>query len=90
MSNDQHSHRPGHRRRRWWHSWLSRLSQKLTSRKLNIYQVVLVAIVSYLVFRVISVLILDNLDMPPEPGDGSSLPAAVLGVGFSRTVGRSG
>jgi hypothetical protein len=69
MSNDQHSHRPGHRRRhwwRWWRSWLSRLPQKLISRKFNIYQVVLAAMVSYLAFRVISVLFLNKPDTPPE------------------------
>jgi hypothetical protein len=69
MSNDQHSHQPGHRRRHWWwwwHSWLSRLPQKLTSRQFNIYQVLLAAIVSYLAFRVISVLFLNNPDTPPE------------------------
>jgi hypothetical protein len=66
MSNDQHSHQPGHRRRHWWRSWLSRLPQKLTSRQFNIYQVLLAAIVSYLAFRVISVLFLNNPDTPPE------------------------
>jgi hypothetical protein len=66
MSNDQHSHRPRHRRRRWWRSWLSRLPRKLTSRKFNIYQVLLAVIVSYLAFRLISVLFLNGTDTPPE------------------------
>ena len=51
---------------RWWRSWLSRLPQKLTSRKFNFYQVVLAAIVSYLAFRLISILFLNSLDTPPE------------------------
>jgi hypothetical protein len=66
MSNDQHSPRPGRHRSHWWRSWLSRLPQKLTSRKFNLYQVVLVAIVSYLAFRLISLLFLNSLDTPPE------------------------
>ncbi|MCX6924385.1 MAG: hypothetical protein NT154_14400 [Verrucomicrobia bacterium] len=51
---------------RWWRSWLSRLPQKLTSRKFNLYQVVLAAIVSYLAFRIISFLFLNSLDTAPE------------------------
>ena len=66
MSNDQHAHRPRHRRRRWWRRWLSPLPQKLTSGKFNIYQVVLAVIVSYLAFRLISFLFLHDLDTPPE------------------------
>jgi hypothetical protein len=38
----------------------------LTSRKFNIYQVVLAAVVSYLAFRFISLLFLNNPDTPPE------------------------
>ena len=66
MPDDQHSHRPRHRLRHWWRSWLSSIPQKLLARKFNLYQVVLVAIVSYLAFRLISVLFLNNLDTPPE------------------------
>ena len=66
MSSDQHSHRSRHRLRHWWRSWLSDLPRKLTSRKFNLYQVVLVAIVSYLAFRLIAILFLNNLDTPPE------------------------
>jgi hypothetical protein len=66
MSSDQHSHRPRHRLRHWWRSWLSDLPRKLTSRKFNLYQVVLVAIVSYLAFRLISLLFLNNPDTPSE------------------------
>jgi hypothetical protein len=66
MSSDQHSHRSRHRRGRWWRSWLSRLPQQLTSRKFNIYQVVLAAMVSYMAFGLISLLFLNNLDTPSE------------------------
>jgi hypothetical protein len=66
MSNNQHSHHPRHHHSRWWRSWLSRLPQKLTSKKFNLYQVVLVAIISYLAFRLISILFLNHLDTPPE------------------------
>jgi len=66
MSNGQHSHPSGRHRSHWWRAWLSRLPQKLTSRKFNIYQVVLAAIVSYLAFRFISILFLTSLDTPPE------------------------
>ena len=66
MSSDQYSHRSRHRRGRWWCSWLSSIPKKLLSRKFNLYQVVLVAIVSYLAFRLIAILCLNNLDTPPE------------------------
>jgi hypothetical protein len=66
MSNDQRAHRPGHRRRRWWRRLLSPLPQKLTSRKFNIYQVALAAILSYLAFRIFLRLFLNDLDTPPE------------------------
>ena len=66
MSNDQHSHRPRHRRSRWWRRWLGRLPQKLTSRKFNIYHVALAAILSYLAFRLFLSLFLNDLDTPPE------------------------
>jgi hypothetical protein len=35
-------------------------------KEFNLYQVVLVAIVSYLAFRLISFLFLNSLDTPPE------------------------
>ena len=38
----------------------------LTSRKFNIHQVMLAAIVSYMAFRLISLLFLNNPDTPPE------------------------
>jgi len=66
MSNDQHPHRSRHRRSHWWRTWLSRLPQQLTSRKFNLYQVVLVAIVSYLAFRLISLLFPSGTGTPPE------------------------
>jgi hypothetical protein len=66
MSNDQHSHPSGRHRSHWLRAWLSRLPQKLTSRKFNLYQVVLAAIVSYFAFRLISFLFLNSLDTPPE------------------------
>jgi hypothetical protein len=66
MPNDQHSHPPRHRHKHWWRSWLSRLPRKLISRKFNLYQVLLAVIVSYLAFRLISLLFLNGTGTPPE------------------------
>jgi hypothetical protein len=66
MSNDQHSHRRRRGPLRWWRSWLGRLPQQLTSRRFNLYQVVLAVIASYFAFRIISFLFLGNLDTPPD------------------------
>jgi hypothetical protein len=64
MPTDSHPQRI-HHRRRWWRTWLKRLPQKLVSRRFNLYQAALTAVVAYLAFQVVMYL-LNNSGAPPE------------------------
>ena len=45
---------------------MKHLPEKLISRKVNVYQVLFVAMVSYLAFRILLPLFVNHPDTPPE------------------------
>jgi hypothetical protein len=64
MPDHDHPQRT-HHRHRWWRRWLKRLPQKLLSRRFNLYQALLTAVVAYLAFQVV-IYLMNNSGAPPE------------------------